>query len=182
MNSNRITAKQQPSSRRGFSLPEITISVALLSTITIALGIALFRTQHRASDAQADFSDRNNRNNVIRQITDDLHYATEVNHFLSDAIVCLVPDTSQAGTFKQIGYSLDTSQNTLVCLRGPGNTAIIAKNVTLFQITAQTTSEGSNTYFKSITIKLQIGTDSQTLVERIIPLANRPIFNSKVVG
>ncbi len=177
MNSHcTITKRHTPSPRRGFSLVEITISAALLSTITIALGLALFRTQHRASDAQAAFTDLHNRNKVIRQIADDLHWAVEINNFDPNTIVFKVSMPDNPGSFEQLGYSLDVAQNTLLCLRIPGGPTVIAENVTLFQITAQTDIQGPDTYFNSITIKLRIGTDNQTLIERVIPLANRPPF------
>lgn len=177
MSRNRpITRRSARPFGRGFSLPEVTISAAILSTITIALGLALFRTTHRVADTQAAFTHLQARNHAINQIAADLRWATQINSIQAASITCTVPVLAVLGAFEQVTYLYDANQNCLYYLGPDAVKKLLAENVTRFQFGGLATIEGSDTYVNYLTITMQIGTDQRTLIERKIPLANRPLL------
>ena len=177
MSRNRpITKRSSRPFAPGFSLPEVTISAAILSTIAIALGLALFRTQHRAADTQAAFTQLQTRNHAIRRITDDLRWATQINDVQATSITCTVPVLGQPDSFEQVSYFYDPDQKSLYYLGTDATKKLLAENVTLFQFGGLATIEGTDVYVNYLEITMQIGTDQRTLIQRKIPLPNRPLL------
>ena len=177
MSRNRpITRRSSRLFTRGFSLPEVTISAAILSTITIALGLALFRTTHRVGDTQAAFTQLQTRNHAIRQIADDLRWATQLNSIQATSITCTVPVLDVPGASEQVTYLYDANQNCLYYLGPDAVKKVLAENVTLFEFGGLATIEGPDVYVNYLTITMQIGTHEGTLIERKIPLPNRPLL------
>ena len=139
--------------------------------------MALFRTQHRAADAQADLTELQTRNNVIRQMTDDLRWATQINAIDATSVTCTVPVLDQPWYSAQISYVYDPNRASLYYVGPDAVQKVLAEDVTLFQLGGQVETGGTDTYINYLTVSLQIGTDPRTLTDRNIPLPNHPLYS-----
>lgn len=163
---------------RAFSLVEIMTSTAMIAIITVGLGVAVFKNQHRAQQARAGYADLQKRNDVLDRIAEDLRWATDISHLSGSRIRCTVPIVGSPDTFEELDYRFVSGNSELQCSRDSAVDDWTIANVTTFTIAPDLiTSDGSNNYINSIIITFGLGADHQTILERTIYFANTPPFS-----
>lgn len=145
--------------RRGFTIAELLIALAITALITAAVAVAFQASMENYNTNKEHFEAVNSARQALISITDRLRTADAVDPNRPANECALV--TSDA---ENITYRYDSTNNTLY-LDKDGSSYVLCENVTAMTFTRETATEDSITYVKSVlmSITVTIGDTQQTL-------------------
>ena len=157
------------SKRTGLSLVELMISVALVSTIAVAAGLAMHHAHRRSERTRAQISQQRNVDNVIKRFTEELRFASEIHVLTQDHITFSLPsDPSQ-----NISYWCNDSHDKLFRTVAGEQLQCILQDVQLMFF-----AEMAGSRLTGVTVMFQTGSVDDPVASRFVPLINAPDLNT----
>lgn len=166
----------KPPLNGGFSLIELTVSVALISVMAVAVSLALHRSQQRTGQVKFDLISQQRRADVLRTMADDFRWATEVTYPSNDALQLNIPDSAAPGGFKTILYSWNGPGSPLNCYQSGKQPIPIAEHVYDFAFEPDLFTKDEVEYQRGIDVTIQIGSDKDETEQRYFEFLNTPLW------
>lgn len=165
-----------PSHPPAFSLPELTVSIVLISIIAVALGLAMNNSQRRAEDMTVSLTQTQKENTFLKTLLDDIRWAVEIPLLSSDRIDVKISDDPAGSVFETVGYFWNYSELKLYYFDKGLNPVMVMDDVynfTLLPVDYETNSDGE-AFLRILRITIQIGPDPSNAVSRQVELPNTP--------
>lgn len=157
----------------GFSLVELSVSVALVSLLALTLGFAMFRTAERSSQAKSLIKQSGIQSDIFRDMSAKIAWATEIVALSPNGITFIHPD-ELTGNPETTRYW--KQGNDLYDKNGTQPDRIIAENIVeIFKLKADETLQEGNTVIRGIDITLTFKTYPNDPLTGYIALVNRPL-------
>jgi prepilin-type N-terminal cleavage/methylation domain-containing protein len=161
---------------RAFSLAELVISLFIISVLAVTIGLAMYHSQHRASQGRASLVQLRNQNYVLQIMETDLRFAGSITAVSGEQITAVVPGLGPGGLDATITYSWDDDTLELRRQNNTGSNEVIAADISDFEIEADSFTKNSQTYLRGIYVNIQFGTDAANLLRRYIAIINTPVL------
>jgi len=159
---------------RAFSLAEVVISLLITSLLAVTVGLAMYHSQHRASQSRDSLLKSYNQNYVLQMMETDLRFAGSITALSGGQIIAVVPGLGPGGTDATITYSWNSGTLELRRQSDGGSNEVIATGISDFEIEAETFIEDTQTHLRGIYVNIQFGTDTASLLRRYIAIINTP--------
>lgn len=157
----------------GFSLAELMIAVALVTVITAAVGMAVHRAGSRAQRSQATLASMQQNSGILATMVEQLRLAKLITDRSSTNISFQATDITDQST-ATYHYNWDSDAKTLNFRKNADGEIILAENVEAFDLDSDIFFENPNFYIRSVTIYMQIGSETPLKYNRAVTLLNIP--------
>ena len=160
---------------RGFSLVELLVSVALISVMAVAVGLAVHHAMRRTSQAKANLTHLQRKSDVFRMMAEDFRWATDVLYFnYKDGITFRIPSLDNPGTFDLIDYYWVMPENNLYRARNIEPYILILENVPEINFNPDVVLEDGSNRLRGINISAHVGTNQEDVIQRYFEFLNKP--------
>jgi hypothetical protein len=159
---------------QAFSLAEVAISLFIVSLLAVTVGLAMYHSQHRASQSRDSLVKSYNQNYVLQMMETDLRFAGNITALSGVQIIAVVPGLGPGGSNATITYSWNSGTLELRRQSNTGSNEVIATGISDFKIEAETFVKDTHTYLRGIYVNIQFGTDTTSLLRRYIAIINTP--------
>lgn len=143
-----------PCPRRGFTLLEMVVSMAILMVLLVAMGsVLVFSTRVTSGQGATDQINQLAAADAADQISDDLGMAMNFSERTSTSLTFTVPDRVSNGTPNQIRYAWTGSGQPLTRQFCPSNTTLLNASSTTYPpvtLLSNVTSLSFNPLFRSM--------------------------------
>ena len=158
--------------RQGFSLAELVISLFIISVLSVTVGMAMYRSQHKASRSRDSLTQLRNQNYVFQRMETDLRFASSLMFVSINELDAIVPGLGVEGADVMVTYSWDSEALTVRRQSNAGSDEIIATNVYCFEIYPDMFMEGEEVRLNGIEVTIRFDIDASKNLHRYITTMN----------
>jgi type II secretory pathway pseudopilin PulG len=154
-----------------FSLIELMLSVVMVSIITVALSMALFRSKEKTDEYSASLTSTQDVHAILRQIARDCRHATKIRRVMDTKYLITITENP----LKMITYSHKVDNTLTMMFNGIPDCKMLLSHVTEFSFEAQITTRNNIDYLSNLTLVISIGSENESeTYTHALSLLNQP--------
>ena len=171
--------RNSPKPMAGFSLVELMISVVIVSIISVALSLALFRTKEKTHSYSVNLTSSQDYQTVLRQIAQDCRQATQIRRVMDGKYLI----TITTSPLQSVTYTLKPDHSLTMMFNNIPDCKMLLTQVTQLFFEAETTTRNGTIYLRGITIVLTIGSDNESeTYTHTLSLLNQPLWKDDMAS